>query len=1007
MFFPNYFRDLETLHVGCEKPRAYFIPYQSDEAAKGDIRGASEFFKTLCGDWDFKYFASVADVYDFTASTFTAQGFDKLPVPMNWQATPALGRGYDVPNYTNINYPYPADPPHVPDEDPCGLYVRSFVLTEKFTDSRKLMLNFEGVDSCFYVWVNDKFVGYSQVSHMTSEFDITDKVAAGKNTIKVLVIKWCDGSYLEDQDMWRMSGIFREVYILSRAENAVRDIFVKPVLNDNFTLGTLLCEITAPEKSEITYRLAAPCGRVLAEGKATAGRDGKASIEAAVNSPALWSDESPALYQLYLCCEGEHILTSVGFRKYEIKNGCVLINGEKVKAKGVNRHDSHHLLGHTTPYEHMLRDLHIMKSHNVNMIRTSHYPNDPRLTGLCDKLGIYVVSETDIETHGMGAIGRWGELSQSPEWRDAYLDRVSRMFERDKNHACIIMWSLGNESGCGDNHRAMAAFLRSRDNSRIVHYEGGNRGYTGGVFSNDTTDIESEMYAKPSDCAAYCEDEKLKVPYFLCEYSHSMGNGPGDLSEYWDVIYSHDNFFGGCVWEFIDHSVARFDENGKMTFTYGGDFGDTPNDGNFCIDGLVYPDRRISNSLRELKQAIKPFTAYLCDAEKGSVRIKSRRYFTLLDDCDLVWSYEENGRLLADGVIAALPLFAQAEEVFELGLDKIPHGSGIRTLTVSLRRNTASEWGKIGDEIGFEQFILGGEYKSKPAKNDVYGVNVEENANIVTVSVGDTEYVFDKYYGKLTNIRDNGMEMLAAPLSFTAWRAPTDNDRNIRHEWQNMMFNTAVMKCYSAEVVNTESGVAFKTMISLGGKLQIPFVHAQVVYTVHGDGSLDISCSAEVAEKVSFLPRFGFELKMPQFCEDFTYFGYGPMESYIDKHLAAKLGVYKTTVSENYEPYIFPQENGSHFGTKYAEISHITGHGLHFDMSGEDFSVCASHYSAENLTKTAHEHELAKSPFTFVNIDYKMSGIGSNSCGPALADKWRLNEKKFSFTARIKPFVKY
>ncbi|MFA6948339.1 MAG: glycoside hydrolase family 2 TIM barrel-domain containing protein, partial [Eubacteriales bacterium] len=925
MLFENYFRDLKTLHVGCEEPRAYFIPYQSDEAAKKDVRSGSEFFKTLCGEWDFKYFASVNDVTDITADGFSTDGFDKLPVPMNWQASLALGRGYDIPNYTNVNYPYPTDPPHVPDDDPCGLYVRSFTLNDKFLDGRKLTLNFEGVDSCFYVWVNDEFAGYSQVSHMTSEFDITDKVNPGKNTIKVLVIKWCDGSYLEDQDMWRMSGIFREVYILSRCENGIRDFFVKPSLNDNFTLGTLVCDITAAGKCDIAYRLAAPCGRVLAEGSVAADRDGKAKIEAAVNSPALWSDEKPALYELYLSCGGEHIKADVGFRKYEIKDGCVLINGEKVKAKGVNRHDSHHLLGHATPYEHMLRDLYIMKAHNVNMIRTSHYPNDPRLTGLCDKLGIYVVSETDIETHGMCVDGDWNGISNNPEWRDAYVDRARRMFERDKNHACIIMWSLGNESACGDNHRAMTAFLRSRDNSRIIHYEGASLQYTNHVHATDITDIESTMYSKPADCAAYCENEKYTLPFFLCEYSHSMGNGPGDLGEYWDVIYSHDNFFGGCVWEFIDHSVARFDENGKMFFTYGGDFGDTPNDGNFCVDGLVYPDRRVSNSLRELKQAIKPFTAYLADGDKGIVRIKSRRYFTSLDDCDLVWNYEENGRQLAEGVIPSISVYAQDEAEFELGLDKIAHGAGVRTLTVSLRRAVSTAWAKIGDEVGFEQFILGGKYIPEQSTDSSNTVNAVENGDTITISAGDTEYVFDKHHGKLTNIRDNGMEMLVSPLELTAWRAPTDNDRNIRHEWQNMLLDRAVLKCYSAGLcVSDENHASFKASVALGCAPRVPFARAELVYTVLADGSLDISCAVDVSEKAPFLPRFGFEAVMPDFCEDFAYFGWGPMESYADKRLAAKLGLYKTPVSENYEPYIFPQETGSHWGTKYAEVAHVT-----------------------------------------------------------------------------------
>ena len=515
---PNYHQSTETLHVGCEKPRAYFVPFPCGCASKNAERGESTFFKSLCGEWNFKFFKSVNDVCDLST-----EGSDKLTVPMSWQM--ALGRGYDVPNYTNVNYPIPYDPPFVPDENPCGLYSRKFTVPAAMA-GKKIYLNFEGVDSAFYVWVNDEFAAYSQVSHMTSEIDVTSLVHAGENEIKVLVLKWSDGTYLEDQDMWRMSGIFREVYLLFRDETHIRDIFVHCDLDDSFTDADFTVDIDVTGKATVEWTLDCPCGETISSGKCDVDESGKIVVPTVKNAK-LWSDEEPNLYTLTLHCGNEYITLPIGARRVEIKDGCVVINGKKVKAKGVNRHDSHHLLGHATPVEHMVRDIMIMKAHNVNMVRTSHYPNDPRFTALCDKYGIYVCDETDLETHGARP---WYALSRSPEWEGEYVDRVQRMVERDKNHPCVIFWSLGNESGWGQNHVAMHTWIKSRDTSRIVHYEGANYDYNDGKYLRDVTDIESRMYPNPTWCDNYCKNPERDEPLFLCEYSHAMGNGP-EISE--------------------------------------------------------------------------------------------------------------------------------------------------------------------------------------------------------------------------------------------------------------------------------------------------------------------------------------------------------------------------------------------------------------------------------------------------------------------------------------------
>ena len=985
---PNYHQSTETLHVGCEKPRAYFVPFPCGCASKNAERGESTFFKSLCGEWNFKFFKSVNDVCDLST-----EGSDKLTVPMSWQM--ALGRGYDVPNYTNVNYPIPYDPPFVPDENPCGLYSRKFTVPAAMA-GKKIYLNFEGVDSAFYVWVNDEFAAYSQVSHMTSEIDITSLVHAGENEIKVLVLKWSDGTYLEDQDMWRMSGIFREVYLLFRDETHIRDIFVHCDLDDSFTDADFTVDVDVTGKATVEWTLDCPCGETISSGKCDVDESGKIVVPTVKNAK-LWSDEEPNLYNLTLHCGNEYITLPIGARRVEIKDGCVVINGKKVKAKGVNRHDSHHLLGHATPVEHMVRDIMIMKAHNVNMVRTSHYPNDPRFTALCDKYGIYVCDETDLETHGARP---WYALSRSPEWEGEYVDRVQRMVERDKNHPCVIFWSLGNESGWGQNHVAMHTWIKSRDTSRIVHYEGANYDYNDGKYLRDVTDIESRMYPSPTWCDNYCKAPERDEPLFLCEYSHAMGNGPGDLRDYWEVIEANDNFFGGCVWEFIDHSVAIGDKYGDPSFTYGGDFGDHPNDGNFCVDGLVYPDRRVHTGLEELKQAIMPVAVR--EVKPGTVAIKSRRYFKSLSDISMAWTVKVDGKAVKSGVHPNLDIAPEAEEVFEIVPENELPAHGTVTLDLSFRQNKPTEWADVGYEVGFAQFIYERAEKVKAAPA-LYPVELCENREEYTVTVGETVYKISKFSGMITDICDNGEHLITKPVVPQIWRAPTDNDRNVQWDWRNSSIHNAKVKCYSTEVVKADENEAvILSKISLAAAPNEVVLRADVTYTVKYGMGIKIACDVKWNIQKKHYPRFGMRLTMPEGAEQMRYFGYGPNESYVDKRLASKLGEYKSTVTENYEPYVFPQENSSHWGCRWADVHTVAGHGFLF-TSCEPFSFNASHFSPEQLTETRHHYELKREPETTVMLDMRMDGIGSNSCGPELAEKYRFNETEFSSSVTIKP----
>lgn len=781
-----------------------------------------------------------------------------------------------------------------------------------------------------------------------------------------------------------------------RDETHIRDIFVHCDLDDSFTDADFTVDVDVTGKATVEWTLDCPCGETIFSGKCDVDESGKIVVPTIKNAK-LWSDEEPNLYNLTLHCGNEYITLPIGARRVEIKDGCVVINGKKVKAKGVNRHDSHHLLGHATPVEHMVRDIMIMKAHNVNMVRTSHYPNDPRFTALCDKYGIYVCDETDLETHGARP---WYALSRSPEWEGEYVDRVQRMVERDKNHPCVIFWSLGNESSWGQNHVAMHTWIKSRDTSRIVHYEGANYDYNDGKYLRDVTDIESRMYPSPTWCDNYCKAPERDEPLFLCEYSHAMGNGPGDLRDYWEVIEANDNFFGGCVWEFIDHSVAIGDKYGDPSFTYGGDFGDHPNDGNFCVDGLVYPDRRVHTGLEELKQAIMPVAVR--EVKPGTVAIKSRRYFKSMNDISMAWTVKVDGKAVKSGVHPNLDIAPEAEEVFEIVPENELPAHGTVTLDLSFRQNKPTEWADVGYEVGFAQFIYERAEKVKAAPA-LYPVELCENREEYTVTVGETVYKISKISGMITDICDNGEHLITKPVVPQIWRAPTDNDRNVQWDWRNSSIHNAKVKCYSTEVVKADENEAvILSKISLAAAPNEVVLRADVTYTVKYGMGIKIACDVKWNVQKKHYPRFGMRLTMPEGAEQMRYFGYGPNESYIDKRLASKLGEYKSTVTENYEPYVFPQENSSHWGCRWADVHTVAGHGFLF-TSCEPFSFNASHFSPEQLTETRHHYELKREPETTVMLDMRMDGIGSNSCGPELAEKYRFNETEFSSSVTIKP----
>ncbi|GLX70819.1 beta-galactosidase [Paenibacillus glycanilyticus] len=1001
---PKLWENLEVMHLNREAARAAYVPYADAEAANSGKRGRSPFYRTLNGNWAFRYFSSVYDVKEpFYETEADVESWDRLLVPSCWQAN-----GYDQMQYTNINYPIPCDPPFVPEENPAGAYVREFHVPESW-NGKATHIVFEGVNSCFYLWANGQFVGYSQGSRVPSEFDLSPFVKPGANKLAVLVLKWCDGTYIEDQDCWRYTGIFRDVYLLARDEKRIRDIELKQELNKDFTNAILQAAIeTTGGALQIKLELKNAEGQVVAAGEGSI--EGSDTIRLEIANPLLWNAEKPYLYRLEVHAGQEVLSFQIGFRRIEIEDGVFRINGAAVKLKGVNRHDSHPVLGQTIPINHMIKDLNLMKRHNINTIRTSHYPNDPRFLDLCDEYGFYVIDEADLECHGISSAEHWKpeafhRLSTNEAWREAFVDRAVRMVERDKNHACIVMWSMGNESGYGENHIAMQEWTRRRDPSRPVHYEGAAHVYKGDP-NTESLDVNSRMYASVEEVQQYGADPANKKPLFLCEYSHAMGNGPGDLKEYWDAFYAYPNLMGGCVWEWNDHGAFTHTAEGTPFYAYGGDFGDKPNDGNFCIDGLVTPDRKPHVGLLELKQVIAPVAIEEEDQQQGLYKITNLYDFIDLSGVALYWKIEDyTGRIVRQGQIAELAIQPQQSGIIQINAGAIYDEAAI--LTFSVRQKEETVWAEAGYELSFYQFEYGGVQPNAALRPQLSAIRAQEIEDVLILEGENFRHIFDLRKGTLKGMSKQGIEMLTAPASFAIWRAPTDNDRNVKAQWISEGYDRAGMKVYSTAWSQPEvSIVEVKVNFSLSGYQLYPILKGEAVWRFDASGAAELSVSVNVREELMFLPRFGLRLEMAETTDEIEYAGYGPHESYVDKRRSARKGVYLTTVEDMFENYIFPQENGSRYGTDWMVSSNRLGMGLRFEKMSRAFSFNASQYTPEELTEKSHSHLLRKSGKTIVHVDYKMSGVGSNSCGPELLQQYRLDEKSFTFDIHIIPVFK-
>ena len=1011
MIVPRYYENLSVLHENTMPARAYYIPASRRMDNLVEHREESDRMQLLNGTWKFQYFNSIYDIQDsFFEKNYDTENFDEIQVPSVWQMA-----GYDTHQYTNIRYPFPFDPPYVPQDIPCGAYVHTFEYSRD-EKAPKSFLNFEGVDSCFYVWINGSYIGYSQVSHMTSEFDVTDVLQDGTNTVAVLVMKWCDGSYLEDQDKFRMSGIFRDVYILKRPKQAISDYHIKTRIEDMLAKVEIEMKFYSPLNVKISIE--DRNGAVVALG--SIAEEGTAVLEIA--SPELWNTENPYLYKLILETENEVIVDHIALRKIEIKDQVIYLNGQKIKFRGVNRHDSDPVTGFTINPEQITTDLTLMKQHNFNAIRSSHYPNAPFFYEMCDKYGFMVIDEADIEAHGPFMIyrkedtdynrfKRWNEkIADDPVWEEAIVDRVKLMVERDKNRFCIVMWSMGNESAYGCNFEKALEWTKNFDPDRITQYESARYRNYDETYDYSNLDVYSRMYPALSEIQEYLDKDGSK-PFLLVEYCHSMGNGPGDFEDYFQMIQDNDKMCGGFVWEWCDHAIAHGTaENGKTIYAYGGDHGEEIHDGNFCMDGLVYPDRTVHTGLLEYKNVYRPARVISYNKESGELVLHNYMDFDDLKDYVKI-SYEltQDGLVISKGI---LPEFSVA-----------PHGEGKTNLKINVPENgkcylkliyhLKKELPLLDEDhiLGFDEIEVSKEdTKCKLAEKWIpktvvdSELQVNENDTQIHIKGREFAYTIDKRTALFTEMKFAGREYLNHPMELNIWRAPTDNDMYIKSEWKKAHYDKAYTRAYTTEVVQGKHGVKITSHASVVAETVQKILDVTITWKIEAAGKIDADIAVTKDDEFPDLPRFGVRMFLDKKLSAARYFGMGPQESYCDKHQAASHGLYRADVGDLHEDYIRPQENGSHYDCEYVELNN-SRYGI-VASAEKAFSFNASYYTQEELEKKTHNYELTESDSVVFCVDYALNGIGSNSCGPVVLEQYRFDDVLFRFQFTLIPYVK-
>lgn len=1007
MIVPRHYENLQILHENTMPNRSYYIPASRVMHSLVEHREESDRFQLLNGDWQFRYYDSIYELQEkFFSKDYDVSEFDTIAVPSTWQNT-----GYAPHHYINVRYPFPCNPPYVPQDNPCGAYVCDFEY-QKCQEAPKVYLNFEGVDSCFYIWMNGKYVGYSQISHASSEFDVTDVLVEGENRLAVLVLKWCDGSYLEGQDKFRTSGIFRDVYFLKRPKEILFDYFIK----------TEYANAKAVVKAEITYlQEAVPTTACIydAEGKQLDKQkvleDGRVKLD--ITNPILWNAEQPYLYTLVFETPNEVITERVGIRTVRVENCVLLINDKPIVFHGVNRHDSDPITGPVIGLEQIKRDMQIMKQHNFNAIRTSHYPNVPMFYQLCDQYGFYVISEADNESHGPlqkfykdpaceEREGWCTTIADNPDFVETVVDRVQHCVQREKNRPCVVIWSVGNECAFGCAFEEALKWTKDYDDTRLTQYESARYHSEKRKHDFSNLDFYSTMYASINEIKDYLSNEPDK-PYILCEYCHAMGNGPGDLEDYFQLFQKELMLCGGFVWEWCDHAIYKGKtEDGREIYYYGGDHGEELHDGNFCMDGLVYPDRRPHTGLLEYKNVYRPMRVESYNQGTGELVLHNYLDFTNAKDCIFI-RYEVNcdGKIIEKGVIETPHLAPQKSEAMKLHV-AVPN-EGKVFLKIYYELSKSMPLIPVGHLLGFDEIVLySDDNKNQTVAremeqfgNSEESIQIDEDDRTVVLKGNRFRYCLDKRTGLFTKLQYDGVEQIIRPMEVNLWRAPLDNDMFIKQEWRRARYDRATSRAYDIEVEQKERVVCIKCRVAMVADSVQPMLENYVVWTVDGEGRIEASMS--VKRNISFptLPRFGLRLFLDDSKDRVTYYGMGPMESYIDKHQASSHDIYCSCVEQLHEDYLRPQENGSHYDCSYVVVE---GDSHEIAVVSENgFSFNTSVYSQEELTEKKHNFELQPSGMTILCVDYAQSGVGSNSCGPELLKQYRLDSESFEWKMQI------
>ncbi|MCC6458074.1 MAG: DUF4981 domain-containing protein [Caldilineaceae bacterium] len=1125
-----------------EAAHATLVPFDSIECARAALDDLvldwekSPYMRRLDGEWRFAYLPNpAATPVDFAQAAYDDGEWDRIPVPSNWQMLgDEFARGkpkYDIPIYTNIRYPFPIDNlPAVPvDDNPTGCYRRTFILPEEWA-GRQIFLHFEGVDSACYVWVNGQMVGYSEESRLPAEFNITNFVQPGENLLAVQVLRWSDGSYLEDQDMWRMSGIYRSVWLWSAPAVHLRDFWVRPELDDAYTGATLHVRghVRAYSAQAVNYRLGV---QLYDEGGEAVfdeplwqdvdlaqGHETTVALSHWLANPRHWSDETPYLYQAVLTLtDGDGQLVEVigcrvGFRKVELKAGQIHLNGKRIVLKGVNRHEHDPEHGHVVTLEAMIQDIEMMKRHNINAVRTAHYPNDRRWYELCDRYGLLLYDEADLETHGV-----WDLLTKDPLWESTFVDRAVRMVERDKNHPSILVWSLGNESGYGRNHDAMANWIRSHDPTRLIHYHPAE--------DAPIVDILGPMYPSVAQIIEMAKDPKETRPIVMCEYAHSMGNSTGNLQEYWDAIAAYPRLQGGFIWDWMDQGIRQETPEGEVFYAYGGDFGDSPNDGNFCGNGLIGSDRSPHPALLEYKKVLEPILFSQSEpGTPGLIQIENRYHTLDLNGFEITWEVREIGpvatetglacdKIVQSGMLPRLSTPAGQATTVRLPLNGFMREPGADYwLTVRARLRGVTSWADAGHEVAWRQFELPNPMQVA-TDDEEPAVTIANAPGTLTLTQGELQLVVDSEQGQLLRLARGTQNVIEKGPRLQIWRAPTDNDANTWGDqvaakrwreagldrladqvdgvsllqewgaqvevrgaavaavdadtaqatrWGEMMFRLGSMLGQFADegqvrLLSQAFGTDYEQMegddqksrvaallaelerkgkiahlltviyqvITMSNSVKVPVdVREELAlyanksesglremlrpadetrfdyllqYAMQADGGVGVELRVVCGgAQPLFLPRVGLTLTLPETLSQLTWYGRGPHESYTDRKESAAIGVYTSSVADQFVPYMKPQEHGNHTETRWLRLTDAEGAGL-LVVADETLDFSAHHYTAEDLTAATHTHNLTRRREVILNLDARQGGLGNGSCGPGVLPAHMLLPGEFTF----------